>query len=185
MKREWKNAPITTAALWGTEHRGPPPIEQEWRELCKQDNDTIVLWAGEWNRSGVPLGWVWAEMRVEEDEVQPSRKNPAAATPASNIERMLTPIAHEARIRIMQTMHDGPRSSGELSSATGLKGGNLYYHLKELIHAAYVTEKDGGYDLTPLGCQLLLTFASIAGKVVKDRGEEGLLVASDWKGRNQ
>jgi predicted transcriptional regulator len=90
---------------------------------------------------------------------------------------MLSPLAHEARIRLMQTMYDGPKSSGELSEATALKGGNLYYHLKELLHAAYVREMNGGYDLTPLGCQMLLTVAAIADKVVEDRGAEGLLVA--------
>lgn len=58
-----------------------------------------------------------------------------------------------------------------------MKGGNLYYHLRELIYAAYVKDLDGSYDLTDLGCQILFTVASIAGIAVQDKGEEGLLVA--------
>jgi len=104
-----------------------------------------------------------------------------AASPSA-IERMLSPLAHEARVKLMQTMHDGPRSAGQLAEATGLRGGNLYYHLKELLHASYVREVAGGYDLTPLGCQMLLTVAAIASKVVEDRGEQGLLVADHARG---
>ena len=57
-----------------------------------------------------------------------------------------------------------------------MKGGNLYYHLKELVHAGYVSEEDSAYGLTDLGRQLLLTFTSIASQAVKDRGEQGLAI---------
>ncbi len=45
-----------------------------------------------------------------------------------------------SRIKLMQTMYDGPKSSAQLSEATSLRGGNLYYHLKSLLHASYVKE---------------------------------------------
>jgi len=169
----WENAPITMSAFGPKAEKGPPPIAKEWRSLCKNDQDLVFLWAGEWNRCGEHLGWAW----MWGYERTP---NPVMMTAAASIERLLAPIAHEARARLMQIMYDGPKSAGELSAAAGLKGGNLYYHLKELIHAAYVKEVEGGYDLTPLGCQLLLTFAAIAGNVIKDRGEEGLLVAPSY-----
>jgi hypothetical protein len=63
----------------------------------------------------------------------------------------------------MQVMYDGPKASGALSEATALKGRNLYYHLKELIHAAYVREQNRGYDLTSLGCQMLVVARYEAG----------------------
>jgi DNA-binding transcriptional ArsR family regulator len=128
-------------------------------------------------------GWTWIGWHVAEDEASAKEPNDITRTPAANVERMLAPLAHEARIRIMQTLYLGPKSSGELSEATGLKGGNLYYHLKELMHAAYVAASDFAYDITPLGCQMLITVASIAGKVVADRGEQGLMVTSGgWEG---
>jgi len=72
----------------------------------------------------------------------------------------------------MQAMHDGAKTSGELSEATGLCGGNLYYHLRELLHAAYIQNDGGRYDLTGLGCQLLLTVTHIA-EGVSDRLDQG------------
>ena len=168
----WDNLPITKSVLVGSsETPGPPPISQEWRKACGADQDSIVFVAGNWHRAGDHIGWtaLWVD--------NPGAQEPlAVATPAASIERLLAPIAHEARARLMQALHAGPKSSGELSAATGLKGGNLYYHLRELLHAAYVKEVEGGYDLTPLGAQLLILFAAIADSVVKDRGEAGLLV---------
>jgi DNA-binding transcriptional ArsR family regulator len=169
----WEDAPVTRAAFGAPEGKGPPAISREWQELCKEDQDTVFLWAGEWNRQADHLGWVWmwrSTGKKSEGKVLATR------TPAASVERMLSPLAHEARIRIMQTLHDGPKASGELAEATGLRGGNLYYHLKELVHAAYVAERKGSYDLTGLGCQMLLTVTAIAANVVKDRGEEGLVV---------
>jgi hypothetical protein len=41
-----------------------------------------------------------------------------------------------------------------------------------------VKEKDGAYDLTFFGCQMLLTVVCIASKVVQDRGQEGLAISA-------
>jgi DNA-binding transcriptional ArsR family regulator len=180
-----EEAPLTRAAFGPATPpeaaRGPRPIEQEWMKIAEHEQDVIVYWGGTWNRRDVQLGWGWCSWHVRGDKSSEGRPHPAVGAPASSVERLMSPLAHEARIRIMQAMYDGPKSSGVLSQATGMTGGNLYYHLKELIHAAYVCEKDGAYDLTPLGCQMLVTVAMIAHEIVKDRGEEGLLVAATWE----
>ena len=177
--------PITKAAFGGPDRKGPPPIEQEWRDLCEDDQDVIFFWGGEWNRSRPggfqKYGWTWICSRLGADSDSDEQRHPATGTPAANVERMLSPLAHEARINIMQVLYSGAKSPGELSAATGLKGGNLYHHLKELLHAAYAKEEGGTYDLTPLGCQMLITVAAIAQKVVKDSDQEGLLVTSSWE----
>jgi DNA-binding transcriptional ArsR family regulator len=175
------DAHLTRDAFGKPDDKGPPAIEQEWRALCEHRNDAIFLWAGEWNRGSTQLGWVWFWSHLATEGDPDRQPHPAVRASAANVERMLSPLAHEARIRIMQAMYDGPKAAGELSDATGLKGGNLYYHLKELLHAAYVKERNGGYDLTELGCQMLLTVAAIADKVIEDSGEEGLLVAGPWE----
>lgn len=177
----WDKAPITKAALWTSpDEQGPPPIEEEWHRLVNHDQDVILFWGGAWNRGGQRprFGWTWIGWNVAEDDESAEAPNAVTSAPPASVERMLAPLAHEARIRIMQALYLGAKSSGELSEATGLKGGNLYYHLKELMHAAYVTANDFTYDITPLGCQMLITVASIAGKVVADRGEQGLMVTS-------
>jgi len=164
-------APITRAAFGLPGSAGPRPIEGEWAEITsKHDQDAVVYVAGAWNRGGDHLAWGYCAWQVEGNEPG-ARPHIALRTPATRFERLLSPLAHEARIRIMQAMYDGPKPSGQLSAATGYRGGNLYYHLKELIYAGYVTERGGGYDLTALGCQMLVTVATIAQSAVRDRGE--------------
>ena len=173
-----RDAPLTRAAFGVLGEPGPTPIEREWQALAQTDQDTIFFWTGVWNRRGTQEGWTWANWHISDRPDHGGRPHPAVATPAAHVERILSPLAHEARIRLLQAMYDGPKTSGELSEATGLKGGNLYYHLKELLYAAYVKELDGGYDLTTLGCKVLLTVAVIASRAVKDRAEQGLEVSS-------
>jgi len=178
----WDKAPITKAALGGPGWEGPSPMDREWHDLVTDEEDVVFLWAGAWRRGENYYGWSWQWTRLGGDNDRGDDAHPAIAASPASVERMLSPLAHEARIRLMQTMHDGPKSSAQLSEATGMRGGSLYYHLKELLHASYVREVEGGYDLTPLGCQMLLTVAAIAGKVIEDRGEQGLLVADRSQG---
>jgi DNA-binding transcriptional ArsR family regulator len=141
--------------------------------VVTHDQDLIFLMAGSHNRRTTRNSWTAFWWHVDGKPGESVVTN----TPAANVERLLSPLAHEARIRILQAIFPAPRSSGELSDLTGLRGGNLYYHLRELIHAEYVTEREGAYDLTGLGLQMLITVTTVASKVVEDRGEEGLLVS--------
>lgn len=60
-----------------------------------------------------------------------------------------TAFANPARLRIMRTLAGAARSSAELSEATGLVGGQLYHHLRELIHIGFVRqEARNSYTLT-------------------------------------
>jgi len=168
-----ETSPITKAALGSPGRRDRPrPIEQEWADFTTDDQDTVVYLAGTWNRAGAHLAWGIASAYLGGENYDGGRLHPAIRASATSIERLLSPLAHEARIRIMQAMYDGPKSSDDLSEATGLKGGSLFEHLKELLEATYVTKKGGAYDLTPLGCQLLVMVAVCADVVVRER-EEG------------
>jgi DNA-binding transcriptional ArsR family regulator len=165
--------PLTEAAFGKPgDPPGPSPIEREWGEMAVEGTDLILCWAGRFIRGQTGRSWHWISWHVGV-----KHPHPALSAPAANVERMLSPLAHEARVRLMQALYPGPKSSAELAEATGLRGGNLYYHLKELVHAAYVTEGEGKYDLTPLGGQLLVTFSVIAHKLVEDRGPEGLVIS--------
>ena len=53
--------------------------------------------------------------------------------------------------------------------------------IKELLYAAYIRQKEGRYDLTPLGRQLLLAFCLIAREAISDRGDEGLAAGANWE----
>jgi len=103
-----------------------------------------------------------------------------STTPATYIERIISPFANEARIRLMQALYPAARSSAELSHRTRLKGGNLQYHLKELIYAHYAEPAEGRYRLTYLGAQFLVTLTSIARAYVKERDDEGMIILGGW-----
>jgi DNA-binding HxlR family transcriptional regulator len=174
--------PITAGAFYG---EPPPAIIREWHEFVRKPGDFILLWAGAnrmHSKTGNTLSWSSLSISggeeptpedFESGKVQCGLFDPSIG---AKVERMLSPLAHEGRISLMGAMFRSPKTSSELSEKTGLRGGNLYYHLKELIHAGYVQDIDNAYALTDLGRQLLLTLTSIASQAVKDRGEQGLAV---------
>jgi DNA-binding transcriptional ArsR family regulator len=185
---DWSQWPVTQAALSTPEgEQGPPPLQREWHQKLTRPGNFVLYWAGALRdvAGTASLSWGWMIADCGEPQGRPERAARGLPPPedpdvAAKVECMLGPLAHEARVRIMQVLHEAPRSSSALSEATGLRGGNLYHHLKELIHAAYVREHEVGYALTDLGRQLLVTFACIAAKVVQDREGEGLVVGAEW-----
>jgi predicted transcriptional regulator len=99
------------------------------------------------------------------------------------VERLLSPLAHEGRVTILQALYAGPLGSTALTETTGFEGGRLYHHLRELRYAGYVTQEQGKYRLTQLGRELLITVTLIAEQAIVDRGEEGLAAGEAWVGQ--
>jgi hypothetical protein len=135
------------------------PYPLDGQVIPGNEQDVIVHWVGSWCRQGRQVAWEKSILHVGQEAKHSSEQHPALLTSADDIERALSPLAHQARIRLMQAMYDGSKASSVLSEATGLKGGNLYYHLRELLRAGYVVERGGSYDITPLGCQMLVMVA--------------------------
>ncbi|MHB0936575.1 MAG: ArsR/SmtB family transcription factor [Armatimonadota bacterium] len=170
--------PITEQAFGGKDAEGPSPIIQEWGELYnKQPGDRVILWAG-LTRYAERHGLSWHALLVHTGEGDASLD--VDPDTAAKVERLLSPLAHESRFMLLQALQRGPRTASELTAATGLKGGNLYHHLRDLL-GAYVEESDKGYALTDLGRQLVVTLAQIAQMVVQDRNTEGLVVGKKWE----
>jgi DNA-binding transcriptional ArsR family regulator len=169
--------PITTA-LGEAEEGKPPAIIREWYDKLHHPGNFVFLWAAATRRSDSRChGWLNMVTHFGEEEPAPDL---VTTTPGANVEVMFSPLAHEGRIRIMQALWPGPLTASGLTAATGFTGGGLYHHLKELKYASYITDRESGYNLTPLGRQLLLTVTCLASQVVVDRGEEGLAVAPAW-----
>ncbi len=85
-------------------------------------------------------------------------KQPAAAA------RLLHGAAHAERLRLMAELIPGPRTHHDLKTATGLKAGPLYHHVRELERADLVVcPARNRYELTEAG---RLTFLLTAGLVV-------------------
>jgi len=184
--------PITDQAL-KRQPKGPPPMIAEWHDAMRQRGDYVLLWAGAIRPPGEKGDRSWSSQWVHTSYPTPDEDgnaqtiggtDPDAApmdrASAAKVERLLSPLAHEARVRLMQALYDGPLGSSELTAATSLRGGNLYHHLKELIRAGYVSERDGGYAMTNVGRQLLVTMTCMAGIIIEDRDDEGLVAGSNW-----
>ncbi len=172
--------PVTDKALASAKPEGPPVMAQEMHQRLEKPGDFILLWGGAMK---FPRGSAsWSSLSTSLGEGGPDGPEGSGITtvPPSHLARMLGPFSHEARIQLLQLLWPEARASAELSEATGLKGGNLHYHLKELIYADYVEQKEGRYQLTRLGAQLLITVGCIALQNVQDRGEEGLEILGGW-----
>ncbi|HJN14555.1 MAG TPA: winged helix-turn-helix domain-containing protein [Armatimonadota bacterium] len=175
--------PLTEAALHQQDGR-PPDFIREFHSKVRHDGEYIMWWAGAFRR-GESCG-SWSNLTTHFGDPPDDPDGPVAqvmTVPAGHIERMLSPLAHEARIGILQQLYPRAATSGELTELTGLKGGNLHYHLKELMYGGYVEQEKGKYGLTNLGAQMLITMASIAEQNVKDRGDDGLQIAGGWDGK--
>jgi DNA-binding transcriptional ArsR family regulator len=176
--------PVTNAALSKSGRGKPPKMAEEFHQAVKEAGDYVLLWVGACRAGDGKGSFSWSSLTTSLGGVEPEAGRIAhqeVETPASHVERILSPLAHEARIRLLQILYSGPKSSSELSELTGLKGGNLHYHLKELMYADYVRESERQYRLTRLGTQLLITMTCIASLNVKDKGEDGLEISGGWE----
>jgi len=93
------------------------------------------------------LGEIVAE-RIKESlgDVEPRR-----------LAKLAEPLSHEARIRILRLLKEGPRTFSELEAELGLKSGHLKFHLGKLVKAGYVINlgRRMGYAITKLGSDAL------------------------------
>ena len=164
--------PITKAICEGNEN-GPPPIIVEWLKNVAHAGQIVFFWAA------ATRGCSWMHMRTHLGD-EPPAQSEVERVPPANVERLVSPLSHEGRIKIMQALYGGSLTPSELTARTGFQGGGLYHHLRELKYASYLCEDGGRYALTQLGRQLLITVALIAKEVIVDRGEEGLAAGTGW-----
>ena len=158
-----------------------PAIIREWGGRLSTPGEFVSYWAGVIHRrQRGDLGWGCLTMYFGRPG---AGQAPIQEMSSSAVERLLAPLAHEGRVRIMQALFGDPLSPSELSKATGFQGGGLYHHLRELEHADYIASEGGKYRLTNLGCELLVTVLSMANAVIEDRGERGLGVGAQWQER--
>ncbi|HVO78363.1 MAG TPA: winged helix-turn-helix domain-containing protein [Methanomassiliicoccales archaeon] len=78
---------------------------------------------------------------------------------------VLDPVANPQRLELMKLLLDHPQGYSALSSQTGLKGGNLLFHLQKLSSTGMViqSQERGEYSLTDKGNKVLryLTMVSL------------------------
>jgi hypothetical protein len=73
------------------------------------------------------------------------------------VNEILEPIASYHRLQIVKAVSIEPRSFSSLSEVTGLKGGNLLFHIQRLLDAGMVLQRHGrgDYMITEKGFKVL------------------------------
>ena len=76
---------------------------------------------------------------------------------------IVNPISNKTRIQILQSIYRGENRFTDLSTNTGIEGGQLLYHLKKLIEAEYVYQTENkDYVLTTKGLKVLVMLAQLS-----------------------
>ena len=166
-----KLGPVTEAMFAQQDENGPPAIAEEWHRAVTSPGDVILFWGGAARQSHGNFSWTDMTTRIRSED---GSDDLVTTTPPEHVERMLSVMGHASRVRIMQALYHEGLASGDLAERVGLRGGSLYHHLRELLHAAYVDERKGRYSLTTLGRQMLVSMTVLAHRTVVDEGDRGL-----------
>lgn len=89
--------------------------------------------------------------------------------------RVLSVLASDIRLRLLQVLWEGEKTTQELIASAGISGGTLYHHLRELYSLRWVdAPQRNRYVLTPQGRFALigaLRFSGYLGGIEEAAGE--------------
>ncbi|MGA9099737.1 MAG: winged helix-turn-helix domain-containing protein [Methanotrichaceae archaeon] len=73
------------------------------------------------------------------------------------VEQMLDPLSNRQRMQIMKALSAETKTFSALSSFTGLRGGNLLFHLQKLLDCGMIMQRSerGDYMITEKGYRAL------------------------------
>ncbi len=77
------------------------------------------------------------------------------------------PLSNVIRVKILKSLASEPKSFADLAKLTGLRGGNLLFHLEKLLTAGIILQKGERkeYTLTSRGYELLVSAASLMERI--------------------
>ena len=87
------------------------------------------------------------------------------------VREVIDPLSNPQRLEIMKSLMDQPKSYSMLSSLTGLKGGNLLFHLGKLTSTRMIVQNQerGDYSLTDKGNKVLRYLTMITLEIGTER----------------
>lgn len=73
------------------------------------------------------------------------------------VKDILEPLSHKQRIQIMKSMATSSKTFSTLSEITGLRGGNLLYHIQKLLDSDLIIQRHerGDYMITEKGYKIM------------------------------
>lgn len=83
----------------------------------------------------------------------------------SIVKDVLEPLSNKQRLQILKSMVSETKTFSALSKITGLKGGNLLFHIQKLLDSDLIIQRHerGDYMLTDKGYKLLVVLSEIYG----------------------
>jgi len=74
------------------------------------------------------------------------------------VKSVLEPLSNKQRLQILKSLASGTRTFSALSELTGLRGGNLLFHIQKLLEKDLILQRHerGDYMITKKGYNLLL-----------------------------
>ena len=82
--------------------------------------------------------------------------------PIKTNDLIVNPLSNKTRLQILQSIYRGDNRFTDLSTCTGLEGGQLLYHIKKLTESGYVYQTDNkDYVLTTKGLRVLVMLAQL------------------------
>ncbi|BDZ71892.1 winged helix-turn-helix domain-containing protein [Methanobacterium petrolearium] len=77
------------------------------------------------------------------------------------VKQVLDPLANKQRLQILKSMASETKTFSNLSKLTGLRGGNLLFHIQKLLESDLILQRHerGDYMITEKGYNSLLMLA--------------------------
>ena len=77
------------------------------------------------------------------------------------VKSVLEPLSNKQRLQILKSMASETRTFSALSEITGLRGGNLLFHIQKLLETDLILQRHerGDYMITQKGFNLLKMLA--------------------------
>lgn len=81
----------------------------------------------------------------------------------SMVKEVLEPLSNKQRLQILKSMSNETKTFSSLSELTGLRGGNLLFHLQKLLDKDLILQRHerGDYMLTEKGYKLLVMLSEV------------------------
>jgi transcriptional regulator, ArsR family len=90
------------------------------------------------------------------------------------VDDILESLCHQKRFDILKAISSGTRSFSALSNLTGLRGGNLLFHLQKLVDKGMIIQRHerGDYMIIGKGFKVMEGVSSIYSALNPSQGDE-------------
>jgi len=100
--------------------------------------------------------------------------------PEDRVAAIMAPFANEQRIKLLKALYMGTTESGRLKDLTGLTGGQLYHHLKELALGKFLSRPvRGEYRLSAFGYYTFSALMILISDLIAEQMNEEIITPEE------